>query len=1232
MVHPFYKRGVKKMHIKVKSNIVVSAILIAILTVSFLTYSSFIARAQSLLTDPNLVGYWNFDEGSGTTVFDSSSKGNNGTISGATWVDGIKGKALSFNGSNNKVTITYTNLDFEGGYKDFSTGFWAIPDRTKYGSPLSKGGWKMDGFYWCIDNNAAYTNIPMFFFLSNAGDRQYTAMARTPIDYCDGNWHHFFQTRQNQVVTLYIDGVEQQNFATYINVLAATRPIYVGYDDRNAQYYGGKVDEITLYSRALSSGEVKALYELARGSSDITPPTITLTSPSEGLKTKDNVTLSYTVADNVSASANISTSPVSGTVYSAGGSYNVTIVATDEAGNRAFKSVSFTIDKTAPAISSTDPANNAANVAVGLGSIKIFFSEPMDQNSVQNAFSVNPSVNGAFSWDGNTMIYTLSSSLSLSTTYTVAIGTGAKDLPGNPLSSAYSFPFTTSAVALDPSLVGHWSFDEGSGTTVFDSSSKGNNGTISGATWVDGIKGGKALSFNGSNNKVTIPYTNLDFEGGYKDFSTGFWAIPDPSKYGSPLSKGYWKGDGFYWCFDNNAAYTQIPMMFFLSNAGDRNYTHIARTPIDYCDGNWHQFFQTRINNVMTFYVDGVNVVSGPFSINALAATRPIYVGYDERNAQYYGGKVDEITLYSRGLFPDEVKALYEEGGVVSSDTTPPTITINSPTEGLVTTDNVTLSYTVADDVSAAGNIAASPVSGTVYNAVGSYNVIIVATDEAGNASSKSVSFTIKAPDTTPPTITINSPTEGLVTTDNVTLSYTVADDVSAAANISTSPVSGTVYSAVGSYNVIIVATDEAGNTASRSVSFTVDRTAPTITINSPTEGLVTADNVTLSYTVADDVSAIGNISTSPVSGTVYSAVGSYNVIIVATDEAGNTASNSVSFTIGNTSSGSSVTVEVSGATLTFSEIASPGNTVITSTPNAPAPLPGTLGLLGTYYDIATTATFSGAITVSFPYDDAGLTPAQEQGLKLQQYDNGNWVDITTSVDTANNIITGSAPHLSYFAITKLLDITPPATTVSLSGTKGENGWHISNVTVTFTSVDPGTSPSGVDKIYYSLGELDPNDPDFIKLLYYTYDPANPPVIQLEGVATVYYYAVDNAGNKEGEKSATIKIDKTLPMVSITATPATIWPPNKKQVAVKINGSAADAVSGMASKNFGFKDEYNEVNASVTDFGQTINVVAWRNGDDMDGRLYTVSVSAKDQAGLTDVASAEIIIPHDMRK
>ena len=57
--------------------------------------------------------------------------------------------------------------------------------------------------------------------------------------------------------------------------------------------------------------------------------------------------------------------------------------------------------------------------------------------------------------------------------------------------------FTSVAEAVDPSLVGWWKFDEGSGTTATDSSGNGNHGAIIGSTWTVG-KEGQALNFEES--------------------------------------------------------------------------------------------------------------------------------------------------------------------------------------------------------------------------------------------------------------------------------------------------------------------------------------------------------------------------------------------------------------------------------------------------------------------------------------------------------------------------------------------------------------------------------------------------------------------------------------------------------------------------------------------------------------------------------------------------------------
>src|SRR4029079_7772528 len=58
----------------------------------------------------DLVAYWNFDEGSGTTANDSSGNGNTGTlVNGPQWTTGVTGKALLFDGISHNVTVMDSN-------------------------------------------------------------------------------------------------------------------------------------------------------------------------------------------------------------------------------------------------------------------------------------------------------------------------------------------------------------------------------------------------------------------------------------------------------------------------------------------------------------------------------------------------------------------------------------------------------------------------------------------------------------------------------------------------------------------------------------------------------------------------------------------------------------------------------------------------------------------------------------------------------------------------------------------------------------------------------------------------------------------------------------------------------------------------------------------------------------------------------------------------------------------
>lgn len=96
-----------------------------------------------------------------------------------------------------------------------------------------------------------------------------------------------------------------------------------------------------------------------------------------------------------------------------------------------------------PSVISTSPANGEANVSI-YASISVTFSKEMNKSSAETAFTIYPSGRTwSYSWNGNTMTSTPSSSLDLGTKYTVTILNWARDLQGNRMNDSYEFSFTT---------------------------------------------------------------------------------------------------------------------------------------------------------------------------------------------------------------------------------------------------------------------------------------------------------------------------------------------------------------------------------------------------------------------------------------------------------------------------------------------------------------------------------------------------------------------------------------------------------------------------------------------------------------------------------------------------------------------------------------------------------------------------------------------------------------------
>jgi hypothetical protein len=105
---------------------------------------------------------------------------------------------------------------------------------------------------------------------------------------------------------------------------------------------------------------------------------------------------------------------------------------------------------------------------------------------------------------------------------------------------------------------------------------------------------------------------------------------------------------------------------------------------------------------------------------------------------------------------------------------------------------------------------------------------------------------------------------------------------------------------------------------------------------------------------------------------------------------------------------------------LTFGTVSAGGTTSLTVGTNGP-PASGAFTIVpanqSMYFNLSTTATYSGQIEICLHYDKTWFTPTPETMLSLHHFDNTVWSDITTSLDTAANMICGVTDSLSPFVL-----------------------------------------------------------------------------------------------------------------------------------------------------------------------------------------------------------------------
>jgi dipeptidyl aminopeptidase/acylaminoacyl peptidase len=209
--------------------------------------------------------------------------------------------------------------------------------------------------------------------------------------------------------------------------------------------------------------------------------------------------------------------------------------------------------------------------------------------------------------------------------------------------------------------------------------------------------------------------------------------------------------------------------------------------------------------------------------------------------------------------------------------------------------------------ISCEGNLGfGAPLSSTP----GTHRLTVTATDLEGRQSVASVSYTIfgePLPDQRSPTIAIDRPADGATYAlgENVTVHYSCSDEEGGSG---LSSCDGTIpdglpldTSRVGNFGFRVSAADNAGNTASATSSYrVVDRTPPSILIATPTDHAVylLGQSVYADYRCADQPGGSGLASCAADAAIDTSSVGDKTFTVTATDQAGNVAHLSRSYSV----------------------------------------------------------------------------------------------------------------------------------------------------------------------------------------------------------------------------------------------------------------------------------------------------------------------------------------------
>lgn len=218
----------------------------------------------------DLIGFWPMDKGIEFIAYDRSGNNNHGALytnmTSDDWVSGKNLYAIDFDGIDDHIDCGNNNVLSTLGIGDFSIAFWmkaALPI-SNYGSMVSKYVTATKGFV--VQSNTTTNQLRVFVRETPSSAIGFNFNS-TPFD---EKWHFIVIVldRTYNKVFAYIDGIKdgiEGDISSIGNDLSNDGVLCVGSATTTTLPFKGVVDEVRIYNRILSLGEIKFLFYYPNG-------------------------------------------------------------------------------------------------------------------------------------------------------------------------------------------------------------------------------------------------------------------------------------------------------------------------------------------------------------------------------------------------------------------------------------------------------------------------------------------------------------------------------------------------------------------------------------------------------------------------------------------------------------------------------------------------------------------------------------------------------------------------------------------------------------------------------------------------------------------------------------------------------------------------------------------------------------------------------------------------------